>query len=57
MAERYALSSSLPAAVEQLELALKARTLDFYEASEVDVRRRVLMSRFVQENELLKGLR
>jgi predicted Zn-dependent protease len=57
MAERYALASSLPAAVEQLELALKAGTLDFYEASEVDVRRRVLMARFAQENELLKGLR
>lgn len=57
MAEHYALANSLPAAVEQLELALKTRTLDFYEASEVDARRRVLMARFVQENDVLKALR
>lgn len=56
MAQRYALSGSLPAAVEQLELAGRSPTLDFFEASEVDVERRALRARFIQESELLKGL-
>jgi predicted Zn-dependent protease len=56
MARRYALSGSLPAAVEQLELAGRSPTLDFFEASEVDVERRALRMRFIQESELLKGL-
>jgi predicted Zn-dependent protease len=57
MAQRFALSGSLPAAVEQLELASRSPSLDFIEASEVDVERRALRARFVQEIELLKGLR
>lgn len=56
MAQRYALSGSLPAAVEQLELAARSPSLDFFEASEVDVERRALRARFIQEMELLKGL-
>lgn len=57
MAQRYALSGSLPAAVEQLELALRSRTLDFFEASETDVALRALRARYLQESALLKGLR
>jgi predicted Zn-dependent protease len=57
MAQRYALSGSLPAAVEQLELALRSRTLDFFEASETDVALRALRTRYLQESALLKGLR
>jgi hypothetical protein len=56
MAQRYALSGSLPAAVEQLEIAARSPTLDFFEASEVDVERRALRARFIQESALLKGL-
>ena len=57
MAQRYVRAGSLPAAVEQLQLAARSPTLDFFEASAVDVELRALRARFIQESELLKGLR
>jgi predicted Zn-dependent protease len=48
-AEVYALQGSLPAAIEQLELARRSGDADFYQLSVVDARLRELRSRHAQE--------
>ncbi len=48
-AEVYVLQGSLPAAVEQLEIARKAGDGDFYELSAVDARLRELKTRLIEE--------
>jgi predicted Zn-dependent protease len=48
-AEVYALQGSLPAAIEQLEIARKAADSDFYELSAVDARLRELKQRYREE--------
>jgi len=48
-AEVYLLQGSLPAAIEQLELARRATDGDFYQHSEVDARLRELRARHAQE--------
>ncbi len=48
-AEVYLLQGSLPAAIEQLELARGASDGDFYQHSEVDARLRELRARHAQE--------
>lgn len=48
-AEFYLLRGSLPAAVEQLEIASKAADGDFYEMSAVDARLRELRHRLLEE--------
>jgi len=50
-AEQYALLGGLPAAIEQLQLALKAGTLDFYTGSQVDSRLRELRAEYLQQRE------
>ncbi len=50
-AEVYRLQGSLPAAVEQLELAQRAGDADFYTLSAVDARLRELRMRLKQERE------
>lgn len=49
LAEAYVLQGRLAAAVEQLELAQKARGADFYEQSAIDARLRVLKRRQLDE--------
>jgi predicted Zn-dependent protease len=49
LAELYALRGQLPAAIEQLELAQKAKDGDFYELSAVDSRLRELRARYAEE--------
>lgn len=51
-AEVYRLQGSLPAAVEQLELAQRAGDADFYTLSAIDARLRELRTRLRQEKEL-----
>ena len=48
-AEVYVLRGSLPAAIEQLEIARKAGDGDFYELSAVDARMRELKQRLLEE--------
>lgn len=48
-AEVYALRGSLPAAIEQLELARRAGDADFYELSAIDARQRELKQRALEE--------
>lgn len=48
-AEEYLLRGSLPAAIEQLEIARKAGDGDFYELSAVDARLRELKNRLAEE--------
>jgi predicted Zn-dependent protease len=48
-AEVYLLRGSLPAAIEQLEIARKAGDGDFYELSAVDARMRELKQRLLEE--------
>ncbi len=48
-AEVYLLQGSLPAAVEQLEIARKAADGDFYELSAVDARLRELKTRLLEQ--------
>jgi len=48
-AEAYALQGSLPAAIEQLQLAQKSSDGDFYQLSSVDARLRELRARLEQE--------
>jgi predicted Zn-dependent protease len=48
-AEVYALQGSLPAAIEQLELARRSGDADFYQLSVVDARLRELRARHAQE--------
>jgi predicted Zn-dependent protease len=48
-AEVYALHGSLPAAIEQLELARKAGDADFYQLSMVDARLKELRAQYAQE--------
>jgi len=48
-AEVYLLRGSLPAAIEQLEIARKAGDGDFYDMSAVDARLRELKQRFIEE--------
>ena len=50
-AEVYRLQGSLPAAVEQLELAQRAGDADFYTMSAIDARLRELRTRLRQERE------
>ena len=48
-AEVYVLRGSLPAAIEQLEIARKGGDGDFYELSAVDARMRELKQRLLEE--------
>ncbi len=48
-AEVYLLRGSLPAAVEQLEIARKAGDGDFYDLSAVDARLRELKQRLIEQ--------
>ncbi|ENO83961.1 M48 family metalloprotease [Thauera linaloolentis] len=48
-AEVYLLRGSLPAAIEQLEIASKAGDGDFYDMSAVDARLRVLKQRIIEQ--------
>lgn len=48
-AEAYALRGSLPAAIEQLQLAQKSGDGDFYQLSAVDARLRALRAQLAQE--------
>jgi predicted Zn-dependent protease len=50
-AEQFALLGGLPAAIEQLQLALKAGTLDFYTGSQVDSRLRELRAEYLQQRQ------
>lgn len=49
LAEAYLLQGQLPAAIEQLELAQKAKDGDFYERSAIDARLRQLKRRQQEE--------
>ena len=49
LAEAYVLQGSLPAAIEQLQLAQKSGDGDFYQLSSVDARLRDLRARLAQE--------
>ncbi len=50
-AERFVLLGALPAAVEQLRLAQRARVADFHVASQIDSRLRELEARWLRERE------
>lgn len=50
-AERFVLLGALPAAVEQLRLAQRARAADFHVASQIDSRLRELEARWLRERE------
>ena len=54
-AEVYLLRGSLPAAIEQLEIARKAGDGDFYELSAVDARMRELKQRLLEERREREG--
>ncbi|CAH1747626.1 Peptidase M48 [Thauera humireducens] len=54
-AEVYLLRGSLPAAIEQLEIARKAGDGDFYELSAVDARLRELKQRLLEERKDREG--
>ena len=54
-AEVYRLQGALRAAVEQLELARKAGDADFYEASAIDSRMRILRAELAAEREQARG--
>ena len=54
-AEVYRLQGALRAAVEQLELARKAGDADFYEASAIDSRMRMLRAELAAEREQARG--
>ncbi|ANQ86088.1 peptidase [Azoarcus olearius] len=56
-AEVYALRGTLPAAIEQLEIARKAADGDFYELSAVDARLRELKARWQEERRERQGER
>lgn len=53
-AEAYALQGSLPAAIEQLELAQKSGDGDFYQLSSVDARLRDLRRKLAEETKQAK---
>ncbi|HEX9395723.1 MAG TPA: M48 family metalloprotease [Burkholderiales bacterium] len=53
-AEVYALQGSLPAAIEQLQLARAANDGDFYQQSVVDVRLKELRAAYAQETKDMK---
>ncbi len=50
-AEQFALLGGLPAAIEQLKLAVKAGTLDFYTGSQADARLRDLQRQYLAEQQ------
>ena len=54
-AEAYVLQGSLPAAIEQLQLAQKSGDGDFYQLSSVEARLRDLRKQFEQETKEAKG--
>lgn len=56
-AEHFALLGGLPAAIEQLKLAIRAGTLDFYTGSQADARLREFESQYLREQEDRKQLR
>jgi predicted Zn-dependent protease len=53
-AEAYVLQGSLPAAIEQLQLAQKTGDGDFYQLSSVEARLRDLRQQFEQETKEAK---
>ena len=55
LAESYVLAGALPAAVDQLNIARKAKDVTFYEQSVIDARERELKARQKQEKEEEKG--
>ena len=55
LAELYLLQGSLPAAIEQLQLARNAADADFYTLSAVDARLRDLRTRQVEEKKEMEN--
>ena len=51
LAESYVLAGALPAAVEQLNLARKAKDVSFYDQAVIDARERELQARQKAEKE------
>jgi predicted Zn-dependent protease len=51
LAESYALSGALPAAVDQLDLARKANDVSFYDQAVIDARERELQQRQKEQKE------
>ncbi|MDB5749203.1 MAG: peptidase [Massilia sp.] len=55
LAESYVLAGALPAAVDQLNFARKAKDVSFYEQSVIDAREREIKARQKEEKEEEKG--
>jgi predicted Zn-dependent protease len=55
LAETYVLQGTLPAAIEQLQLAQKSGDGDFYQLSAVDARLRDLRSQQAEEKKTARG--